>query len=186
MRISLILFIIWATLGAYCQQSLAGLTFSNPNIMSVEMDKIEADVLGQRDAEIAKIEKKEGRPLTKQELAKIDEEMAKAKEMMVAFRKGFAIGITVRFLSDNKMEMRTDFRIDEALMKAAGMGWFKRKSMKATLALIPKSFKDEYKRQGSMVIMSPTDDPDTLRLSPDGRQLTGLFDKDTPFILQRQ
>jgi hypothetical protein len=39
--------------------------------------------------------------------------------------------------------------------------------------------------QGNLVIMDPKDEPDTLRLSDDGKYLYGKFDKKTDFKLTR-
>ena len=63
---------------------------------------------------------------------------------------------------------------DEA-MKAAGIGWLKRKAMKAAMAIMPAE-NMAYTVKGNMIILHDGQDRDTLRLSSDGKSLSGKTD----------
>ena len=84
-----------------------------------------------------------------------------------------------------------DMSISEDALKAAGIGWAKRKLMKAALAIAPSSENTTYKVQGNLVIMKDSDgELDTLHLSSDGKKLSGIMDegkgkKPTKFTLTR-
>ena len=78
-------------------------------------------------------------------------------------------------------------KLAEEAMKAAGIGWLKRKAMKAALAVAPSSEKGTYVVKGQQVIMTDSNgEKDTLMLSQDGQYLSGKMDKDTPFKLKRK
>ena len=83
--------------------------------------------------------------------------------------------------------MRTDMKIDENVLKMAGMGWMKRKALKAAMAVAPKSEKGTYVVKGNFVIMTDSGkDKDTLTLSNDGNYLYGQLGKNTKFKLKRK
>ncbi|MBQ6659155.1 MAG: hypothetical protein IJM70_07470, partial [Prevotella sp.] len=71
------------------------------------------------------------------ELAMIDEGVQKGQKMMDAVRKGMKTAITITFKNENELVMKADMKIDDEVMKAAGIGWAKRKLYKAALAVMP-------------------------------------------------
>ena len=99
--------------------------------------------------------------------------------------------ITVDFKTEDKAVMKMDVSISEDALKAAGIGWAKRKLMKAALAIAPSSEKATYQVKDNLVIMKSSDgELDTLRLSSDGKYLYGTMDegkgkKPTKFTLTR-
>ena len=76
-------------------------------------------------------------------------------------------------------------KISDDAMKAAGIGWLKRKAMKAALAVAPSSNKATYVMKGDLIILDDGEEKDTLRLSSDGKFLYGKFEKDVNFKLTR-
>ena len=80
------------------------------------------------------------------------------------------------------MVMKADMKIDDEVMKKAGIPWAKRKMMKVAMAVAP-SEKASYERKGNLIIVKDDKEVDTLRLSDDGKYLSGKMDKDTPFRL---
>ena len=67
-------------------------------------------------------------------------------------------------------------KIDDEALKAAGVGWVKRKALKAALALAPESSKEPYVVKGNSVIIGKGKDQETFTLSADGKYLTGKAD----------
>lgn len=184
-------FMLCAAASVHAQSSLAGRVYYNPNILADEMDRLfsEADgkVAEAKEEARAKAEKEKGRQLTADELAQLDKKVEEAQELMKAMKKGVKTGISIEFTNDAEMVMKTDMRIDDEVMKAAGISWVKRKAMKAALAIMPKSEKGTYILQGRTVIAQEkgTGERDTLTLSADGKQLSGMMDQKTPFVLTR-
>ena len=183
-------------MSALAQTSLAGRTYYNANILAGEINKM----MGEMDQKLdslkteayAKAKKEKGRELTAEEKAEVEKEIKEAQAMMIAIRKGMKTAITVEFKSEKKAAMKLDMSISEEAMKAAGVGWAKRKAMKAALALAPSTMKATYQVKGNLVIMKDSDgELDTLHLSPDGKQLSGFLDLDdngkqpTKFTLTR-
>jgi hypothetical protein len=131
-------------------------------------------------------EKKKGRKLTAEETAKIDKELKEKKDQILAVKKGMKTALTIEFLDDKKMVLKPDIKVDDAALKAAGMGWLKRKALKAAIALAPSSEKATYVVKGNMVIMTDKDnEKDTMTISNDGKYLFGRFDGETNFKLTR-
>ena len=85
---------------------------------------------------------------------------------------------------EDKYEEENFFSSDDAL-KAAGIGWAKRKLLKAALAVAPSSTKATYTVKDNLVILNESGDLDTLRLSDDGKFLYGKIDNKTNFKLTR-
>lgn len=172
------------------QTSLAGHSYHHPNIMvdamndaTKDMDKKIAEA---KKKTIAEGEKKKGRKLTADEIAKIDKELKEKVEQINAMKKGMKTALTIEFVDNKNLVIRPDIKIDDAALKAAGMGWLKRKALKAALALAPKSEKGTYIVKGNMVIMTDSNnEKDTMTISQDGKYLTGKFDAKTPFKLTR-
>lgn len=169
------------------QTSLAGRSYFNENIMQGEINKVikeaEQKMDSVRTAAIASAEK--GRKLTAKEQAEVNEKLQQAQRMMTATKKGMKIGIGVDFLNDSVAEMRTKIRVDDEVLKAAGVSWIKRKAMKAALAVAPEKEKGIYRLKGKLIIFEDPKEPDTMRLSDDGKYIFGKFDKKTSFKLTR-
>lgn len=177
-------------LNLQAQNSLVGRTYYNANIMTdalyeatKDMDKKVQDA---KTEEIAKLEKKEGRKATRAEIAEIDAKMQKAQMMMEAMTKGMTTELTVTFKTEKEAVMKANISVSDEALKNAGIGWMKRKALKAAIALIPSTEKSSYIVKGNLVIMIDDDEGnDTLRLSNDGKYLFGKFDKKTDYKLTR-
>ena len=177
-------------LSVSAQTILAGRTYYHPNIMADMMNDATKDldkkVAEARAKGIAEAEKKKGRKLTAEELAKLDEEIKKKMEMVEAVKKGMKMAITVEFKDQKNMVMKQNTKVSDEALKAAGIGWFKRKALKAALAIAPSSEKGTYIVKDSLVIMTDKDnEKDTLFLSQDGKYLKGRMDKKMSFKLTR-
>ena len=131
------------------------------------------------------MEKKKGRKLTKEELAKIDKELAGIRKQAEAAKKCMSTAITVEFTTATDLVMRQKNRVDDETLKIMGVGWLKRKAIKASLALMPESQKAKYEVKGNKVIVIDDKDRDTLTIGNDGNTLSGIFDKKTKYILKR-
>lgn len=105
--------------------------------------------------------------------------------MIIAVRKGLKTAITVEFKTEKNATMKVNMKVSDDVLKAAGIPWLKRKAMKAALAVAPSTMKATYEVKGNLVILNDDGELDTLRLSADGKQLYGTFDKKTPFTLTR-
>ena len=178
------------TLSVSAQTSLAGRTYHHQNIMADMLNDATKDVdkkvAEARAKAIAKAEKKKGRKLTAEELAKLDEEIKKKMEMVAAMKKGMTMAITVEFKDQTNMVMKQKTRVSDEILKAAGYGWLKRKALKAALAMAPSSEKGTYIVKDSLVIMTDKDnEKDTLYVSRDGKYLKGRMDKKMTFKLTR-
>jgi hypothetical protein len=153
------------------------------NDATKDLDKKVAEA---RAKGIAEAEKKKGRKLTAEELAKVDEEIKKKMDMVEAVKKGMKMAITVEFKDQKNMVMKQNTKVSDDALKAAGIGWFKRKALKAALAIAPSSEKGTYIVKDSLVIMTDKDnEKDTLFLSQDGKYLKGRMDKKMSFKLTR-
>lgn len=167
-------------------QSLVGRVYYNANIMAEKMNETISKAIPEAKAEaIAKQEKEKGRKLTDAEKAEIDKKLKEAQTKANAAMKGIKTAITFEFKSETQAVMKTDMSVNEEALKQAGVNWAKRKALKAALAIMPSSEKVSYIVKGNLVIMDPTDEPDTLRLSDDGKYLYGKFDEKTNFKLTR-
>lgn len=172
------------------QTSLAGHSYHHPNIMAAELNEATKDmdkkVAEAKKKAISEGEKKKGRKLTADEIAKIDKELKEKVEQINAMKKGMKTALTIEFVDNKNLVIRPDIKIDDAALKAAGMGWLKRKALKAALALAPKSEKGTYIVKGDMIIMTDSNnEKDTMTISKDGKFLYGKFDEKTPFKLTR-
>ena len=172
------------------QTSLAGHSYHHPNIMAAELNEATKDmdkkVAEAKKKAISEGEKKKGRKLTADEIAKIDKELKERVEQVNAVKKGMKTALTIEFVDNKNLVVKPDIIINDAALKAAGMGWLKRKALKAALALAPKSEKGTYIVKGNMVIMTDSNnEKDTMTISQDGKYLTGKFDAKTPFKLTR-
>ena len=177
-----------AIAAAQAQTVLTGHTYHNPNILKEELESKVKEVLDsipqKRAQAIAKAEEKKGGKLTADELEQIDKEIAKAKELSTAMVKGMRTAVTIDFKTADKCVMKMDASVDETVLKAAGIGWAKRKMIKTMMALSPSSQKCKYFLQGKHVIIDDGEDKDTLTLSNDGMRLTAK-NMDMTFVLTR-
>lgn len=167
-------------IGAYGQTNLTGRVYYNANIMAGEFDEklkeLDKEIASKRTETIAAMEKKKGRKLTAAEEAELTKElnqaMNKAKTMM---KEGMKTAVTMEFKSAKEVVMKMEMKVDDAVLKAAGVSWIKRKAMKAAMALSP-SQKETYGVKGNQVIIGTGKDQDTMTLSADGKTLTGTMD----------
>ena len=173
---------------ASAQTSLKGRVYYHPNIMEQAMGPevdIDKKIAEARANAIAKKEKEKGRKLTKEEIAKLDKETANARKQAEVLKKALTVAITVEFTSATDVIMSQKTKIDDDALKKMGVGWFKRKALKAALALSPESQKEKYEVKGNKVFFIDGKDRDTLTFSNDGKTLSGELDKDTKFTLKR-
>ena len=183
------LLLIGCTTTVWGQTDLSGRIYYHPNILADELNKAMKDLNKEdlRKKAIANAEKKKGSKLTADEKAKVDKEVEKAIATAEAIKKGMKTAITVEFKDKKNMVLNADIKISDEALKAAGIGWLKRKAMKAALAVAPSSEKGTYVVKGQQVIMTDKDgEKDTLMLSQDGQYLSGKMDGDTPFKLKRK
>ena len=167
-------------IGAYGQTNLTGRVYYNANIMASEFDEklkeLDKEIASKRTETIAAMEKKKGRKLTAAEEAELNKElnqaMNKAKTMM---KEGMKTAVTMEFKSAKEVVMKMEMKVDDAVLKAAGVSWIKRKAMKAAMALSP-SQKETYVVKGNQVIIGTGKDQDTMTLSADGKTITGTMD----------
>lgn len=187
------LFLVTVSLIASCslspllaQTDLKGRIYHNPNIMADAMKKeIDNSWTEAKSQTIAKIEKEKGRKMTDEEKAEFNKKEPEARKKMNEIMNGMRIGITVEFKSDKQAVMKLDMKMNDEVMKQAGIGWVKRKAMQAAMAVLPSSEKVEYVVKDNLIIFDPDDEPDTLRLSDDGKFIYGKFEKKTDFKLTR-
>lgn len=179
----LLLFIAVAmvSFATFAQTDLTGRIYKNSNILAEEINKLMADadlkIDSLRQDAFAKAEKKKGRKLTEEERAKVSAEVDKAQEAMKALKKGVKTSVSLEFRDSKNVVMRLKMAVDDEAMKAAGIPWAKRKLMKAALAIAPSSEKGTYHQQDNLIIIEDEKEPDTLRISDDGKYIYVTFDK---------
>lgn len=182
----LIALLLLVAVGAQAQTSLVGRVYHHPNILADTMKELTADVNKDMkkdvDKAIKKAEEKKGRKLTAEELAELNKKVEEAQKMVMALKDGMKTAVTITFKDEKIMVMKADMKIDDEVMKKAGIPWAKRKMMKVAMAVAP-SEKASYERKGNLIIVKDDNEVDTLRLSDDGKYLSGKMDKDTPFRL---
>ena len=178
--------LLLAAVGAQAQTSLVGRVYHHPNILADTMKELTADANKDMkkdvDKAIKKAEEKKGRKLTAEELAELNKKVEEAQKMMKALKDGMKTAVTITFKDEKTMVMKADMKIDDEVMKKAGIPWAKRKLIKAATAIAPAE-KSSYERKGNLIIVKDDNEIDTLRLSDDGKYLSGKMDKDTPFRL---
>ena len=168
------------------QTNLVGRVYYNANIMAERINEVVNKAIPEAKAEkIAEMEKEKGRKLTDAEKAEVEKKLQEAQAKANAAMKGIKTAVTVEFKSETQAIMKMDMKVDEDALKQVGVNWAKRKTLKALMAIAPSTEKTSYVVKGNLVIMSPTDEPDTLRLSNDGKYLYGKFDKDFEVKLTR-
>lgn len=170
-----------AAMSTSAQTNLVGRTYYNANILADEMNKLKSEMDHKLDSlrttAYTKFKEKKGRELTAEEIAEVEKQIKDAQNTMIALQKGMKTAITLNFKTEVKAVMKVDMSVSEDAMKAAGIGWAKRKAMKAALALAPSSEKATYQVKGNLVILKDSSgELDTLYLSPDGKKLSGILD----------
>ena len=186
----LVVLLLTVCVAVSAQTSLAGRTYHHPNVLAGMMNEATKDVdkkvAEARAKAIAKAEKKKGRKLTDEEVAKLDAEIKKKLADMEIMKKGMKMAITVEFKDDKNVVLKQDTKVSDDALKAAGYGWLKRKAMKAALAIAPSSQKGTYIVKDNMVIMADKDNKkDTMFISQDGKVLTIKEEKGKIFKLTR-
>ena len=171
------------------QTNLVGRTYHNANVMADGMAELAKD-MDKEMAEaktkmVAKFEKEKGRKPGATELAEMDKKLAEARQMTETMKKGMVAKVTVEFKTEKEAVMKMVMKISDDALKAAGIGWAKRKLLKAALAVAPSSTKATYTVKDNLVILNESGDLDTLRLSDDGKFLYGKIDNKTNFKLTR-
>ena len=179
----LLLFIAVAmvSFATFAQTDLTGRIYKNSNILAEEINKLMADadlkIDSLRQNAYAKAEKKKGRKLTEEERAKVSAEVDKAQEAMKALKKGVKTSVSLEFRDSKNVVLCLKMKVDEEAMRLAGIPWAKRKLMKAAMAMVPSSEKGTYHQQDNLIIIEDEKEPDTLRISDDGKYIYGTFDK---------
>lgn len=178
--------LMMACASASAQSSLQGRVYHHPNIMSGIMGKeFNKELSSLRKEAIEKKEKEKGRKLTQAETAEVDKALEEGRKQAKAMEKCLTVSMTVEFTSPTDIVVKQKTKVDDDALKKMGMGWLKRKALKATMALAPESQKGKYEVKGSQVFFIDGKDRDTLTLSPDGKTLSGKYDKNTKFTLNR-
>lgn len=171
-----------ATASTFAQNGLAGREYYNANILADKMDKIvnmpPKELQEAKEKYVAEQEEKKGRKFNAKERAAaekdFDEQMAGAVNML----KGMKTAVTMEFTTATQGVTKVKITLDEAALKMAGVPWIQRKAMKAAIATVPESEKFDYTLQGDMVILKDKQESDTMRISSDGKTLTGKMDGD--------
>lgn len=178
--------LMMANASTSAQTSLNGRVYHHPNIMEKVMEAdLDKEIAEARAKAIAKKEKEKGRKLTQKETAELDKAIAEAKKQAEAAKKALTVAITIEFTSATDVVRKQNTKVDDDALKNMGVGWLKRKALKASLALAPDSQKAKYEVKGNKVIVIDGKERDTLMLSNDGKTLSGLFDKNTKYTLKR-
>jgi hypothetical protein len=162
------------TFSADAQTSLVGRVYHNPNIMSdmyKDMDKIIANMKANA---LVKMEQKKGRKLNEKETKEFNESLNKEISKYKTMKSGTSMAMTVTFKNDKTAVLKAKIRMTDEAMKAADIGWLKRKAMKAAMAVIPAEDM-LYTIKGNMVILQDEEEKDTLYISADGKSLTGIY-----------
>lgn len=166
------------TLSVNAQKGMVGRVYHNPNIMSgmmAEMTKdVEKEIADARKKAIEKGEKKVGRKLTADEIKKIDKELKKIEAKVRAVKSGMGMSMTMTFKNEKEVSMKASMKMSDEAMKMAGVSWIKRKAMKAAMAVSPSQV-CPYTVKGNMVIIQDEKELDTLRISADGKSLSGIY-----------
>ena len=161
-----------AAIGANAQTSLVGRVYHNPNVMSTMYKDIDKLFVEKKADALKKKEKETGRKLTEAEIKQFDEEMKKVETKFKAIKSGTSMAMTVTFMNDKTATVKAKMRMTDEAMKAADIGWLKRKAMKAAMAIMPATDMS-YIVKGNMVILKDEEEYDTLHLNSDGKTLTG-------------
>ena len=161
-------------LGADAQTSLVGREYHNPNIMSDIYKDIERQVADMKAKALVKIEEKKGRKLTEAEMKEFKELIGKEESKLRAMKNGTSMSMTVTFKNDKTAVVKAKMKMTDEAMKAADIGWLKRKALKAAMAVMPAADMP-YIIKGNMVILQDEEENDTLYISADRNSLSGIY-----------
>lgn len=151
-----------AAVGAEAQTSLVGREYHNPNVMSSMSKEIDKSVAQKKAESLKKAEKEKGRKLTEEEMGKFNEEMKEAEAKIKAVKAGTSMAMTVTFKDQKTAVVKAKVKVCDEAMKAA-------------MAIMPAE-NMAYTVKGNMIILHDGQDRDTLRLSSDGKSLSGKTD----------
>ena len=161
-------------LSAEAQTSLVGREYHNPNIMSDIYKDIDRQVADMKAKALMKMEKKKGRKLTEAEMKEFNEKIGKEESKLRAMKNGTSMAMTVTFKNDKTAVVKAKIKMTDEAMKAADIGWLKRKALKAAMAVMPAADMP-YIIKGNMVILQDEEGNDTLYISADRNSLSGIY-----------
>ena len=161
-------------LSAEAQTSLVGREYHNPNIMSDIYKDIDRQVADMKAKALMKMEKKKGRKLTEAEMKEFKELIGKEESKLRAMKNGTSMAMTVTFKNDKTAVVKAKMKMTDEAMKAADIGWLKRKALKAAMAVMPAADMP-YIIKGNMVILQDEEGNDTLYISADRNSLSGIY-----------
>ena len=161
-------------LSAEAQTSLVGREYHNPNIMSDIYKDIDRQVADMKAKALMKMEKKKGRKLTEAEMKEFKELIGKEESKLRAMKNGTSMAMTVTFKNDKTAVVKAKIKMTDEAMKAADIGWLKRKALKAAMAVMP-AIDMPYIIKGNMVILQDEEGNDTLYISADRNSLSGIY-----------
>lgn len=165
---------LMTALSAEAQTSLVGREYHNPNIMSDIYKDIERQVADMKAKALVKIEEKKGRKLTEVEMKEFKELIGKEESKLRAMKNGTSMSMTVTFKNDKTAVVKAKMKMTDEAMKAADIGWLKRKALKAAMAVMP-AIDMPYIIKGNMVILQDEEENDTLYISADRNSLSGIY-----------
>ncbi len=168
--------------------NLTGRVYHNDNIMDTEtkglVKDVDKNIAEKRKEIIDESKKKKGRELAQKEIEKIDKELEKVRQLSDGMKK-MKSALTISFINDKDVEIKSEMEIDEDLKKAAGISWAKRKLMKVAINATNGTRKLSYVVNGNIIITRDKDnDADTLLIGNNGKTLSGKEDK-KKFVLNR-
>lgn len=161
-------------LSAEAQTSLVGREYHNPNIMSDIYKDIDRQVADMKAKALVKLEEKKGRKLTEAEMKEFKELIGKEESKLRAMKNGTSMSMTVTFKNDKTAVVKAKMKMTDEAMKAADIGWLKRKALKAAMAVMP-AIDMPYIIKGNMVILQDEEENDTLYISADRNSLSGIY-----------
>ena len=165
---------LMTALSAEAQTSLVGREYHNPNIMSDIYKDIDRQVADMKAKALMKMEKKKGRKLTEAEMKEFKELIGKEESKLRAMKNGTSMAMTVTFKNDKTAVVKAKMKMTDEAMKAADIGWLKRKALKAAMAVMP-AIDMPYIIKGNMVILQDEEENDTLYISADRNSLSGIY-----------
>ena len=184
--ISCLLFVV-CSVATFAQGGLKGRVYYSSDIIAEKLDaavkEIEQNRSQLRSEAISKLEEKKGRKLNATEIESIDSELDSELEKAKLLRASTSMSHTISFTRDNELVIKPNKKIDDEVLKQAGLNWIKRKSMMVKSMMTTKSNKVTFFRKGNLII-TKAETPDTLQISEDNKFLYGKFD-DISFMLTR-
>ena len=181
------LLLVVCSIATFGQGGLKGRVYYSGDIIAEKLDaavkEIEQNRPQLRAEAICKLEEKKGRKLNAAEMESIDSELDEKLEKAKLKRASTSMSLTITFTRDNELAMKPNKKIDDEVLKHAGLNWIKRKSLMVTSMMTTKSNKVIFFRKGNQII-TKAETPDTLQISEDGKFIYGKFDG-IPFTLTR-